>query len=171
MPSPCFCSVTDAEGNLLTEGAYTAESIGEGYIEGHEDEFIVQAIHHQMTVPRDPQSGQPAGRRVHQPLTLTKYVDKSSPILAEALSQGRRLESVELKMYRTSSMGTEEHYFTILLEDAILIDITLDMPNALDPDMRQYGHMERVSFSYRRIEWTHEIAATTGEDDWRVGSE
>ena len=43
MPTPAFMKIEGATQGLITQGAYTADSVGNIYVEGHEDEFIVQA--------------------------------------------------------------------------------------------------------------------------------
>jgi type VI secretion system secreted protein Hcp len=141
--------------------------VGNIYQEGHENEILVQAFNHTVTVPTDVQSGQPTGQRMHQPLTITKVFDKSSPLLYVALSTGERLTKCLLKFYRTSTSGTQEHYFTVQLEDAIITNIDAYMPNCQDPNSAHFTHLEDVSFTYRQITWNHEIAGTSGSDDWR----
>jgi len=168
MPTPAYLSIAGSTQGNITEGAFTEDSVGNIYQEGHENEILVEAFSHTVTVPTDPQSGQPTGQRVHQPLTITKVFDKSSPMLYKALTTGERLPTCELKWYRTSKTGTQEHYFTIKLEDAIITNITGRMPNCQDPNQAHFTQLEDVSFSYRKIAWTHEIASTSGEDDWRA---
>ena len=168
MPTPAFLSIEGATQGNITEGAFTQESVGNIYQEGHENEILVEAFSHTVTVPTDPQSGQPTGQRVHKPLTITKVFDKSSPMLYKALSSGERLTNCEIKWWRTSSEGVQEHYFTTKLEDAIITNISAQMPNCQDPSQAHFTHLEDVSFSYRKITWTHEIGSTTGEDDWRA---
>lgn len=90
------------------------------------------------------------------------------PLLYTALATGEKLTTCELKWYRTSVNGTQEHYFTIKLEDAIITNITARMPNCQDPSQAHFTHLEDVSFSYRKITWTHEVASTSGDDDWRA---
>ncbi len=168
MPTPCFMTIEGATQGPITSGAFTEESVGNTYQEGHEDEILVQAFDHTVTVPTDPQSGQPTGQRVHKPLTITKVFDKSSPLLYAALTTGERLTACEIKWYRTSVSGQPEHYFTIALEDAIITNINARMPNCQDPGMSSFTHLEDVSFSYRMITWTHEVGGTEGSDDWRT---
>jgi type VI secretion system secreted protein Hcp len=168
MPTPAFLSIEGATQGNITEGAFTEESVGNVYQEGHENEILVEAFSHTVTVPTDPQSGQPTGQRVHKPLTITKVFDKSSPMLYKALSSGERLTKCEIKWWRTSSQGVQEHYFTTKLEDAIITTISARMPNCQDPSQAHFTHLEDVSFSYRKITWTHEIGSTSGEDDWRA---
>ena len=167
MPTPAYVSIEGTTQGLITAGNFTADSVGNVYQEGHEDEAIVQAFQHEVIIPRDPQSGQPTGQRVHQPVILTKVFDKSSPLLYAALCSGEVLTKVEIKWYRTSMDGKQEHYFTHLLTDAVLVDVKGNMPNCQDPGQAHFTHLEEWSMSYRRIQWTHEVAGTTGEDDWR----
>lgn len=168
MPTPAYMSIKGASQGDITSGAFTADSVGNSWQEGHEDEFMVQALKHNVTIPRDPQSGQPSGQRVHGPLQVTKIFDKSSPLLANALTSGELLTECEIKFYRTSTEGKQEHYFTIKLIDAILVDMQAEMPNCQDPAMASFGHLEHLQFTYRAIEWTHEVAGTSGADDWRA---
>jgi len=108
---------------LITAGNFTEPSVGNIYQEGHEDQILVEAFKHNIILPRDPQSGQPTGQRVHQPVVITKVFDKSSPLLYSALTSGERMSKCVIEWWRTSGTGQQEHYFTIELEDAIIVDI------------------------------------------------
>lgn len=88
MATPAYMSITGKQSGLITAGAFTAESVGNTYQEGHEDEILIQAFEHEIIIPRDPQSGQPTGRSIHKPLVVTKVVDKASPLLLQALVNG-----------------------------------------------------------------------------------
>lgn len=167
MPTPAYLSIEGATQGPITKGAFTSQSVGNIYQEGHEDEILVEAFNHVVTVPTDVQSGQPTGQRVHKPLTITKVFDKSSPLLYTALTTGEKLNKVEVKWYRTNPEGKQEHYFTIKLEDAIITHINARMPNCQDPSQAHFTHLEDVSFTYRKITWTHEVGGTSGSDDWR----
>lgn len=167
MPTPAYMSITgNAQGNI-TEGANSVESMGNAYQSDHTDETTVQAFEHQVMIPRDPQSGQPSGQRVHMPFKVTKVYDKSSPKLFAALTSGERLSSVVIKWYRTSMTGKQEHYFTHELEDAVIVSIDANMPNCQDMKMKDFTHLEDVAFTYRKITWTHEVSGVSGSDDWR----
>jgi len=169
MPIPAYMSVEGVTQGMITEDALSEESVGNLYQEGHDDSFMVQAFEHNIMIPRDSQSGQPSGTRIHQPLTVTKVFDKASPLLYQALVTGESL-TCRIEWYRTSSEGTHEHYFTHELEGAAIVDIKAIMPNCQDPNSAHFTHLEQVSFSYSTITWTHEIGGTEGTDDWRVSS-
>ena len=168
MPTPGYMSIEGETQGNITEGANSMDSMGNRFQEDHENEITVQGFEHQILIPRDPQSGQPSGQRVHDAFVITKIYDKSSPKLYEALTSGERLPKVVLKWYRTSMTGQQEHYFTHELEDAMIVDIKAKMPNCQDPAMAHFTHMEDISLTYRKISWTHEVSGTSGSDDWRV---
>jgi type VI secretion system secreted protein Hcp len=168
MPTPAYCDIEGTQQGHITAGTLTAESVGNIWQQAHTDEILVEAFKHTVMIPTDPQSGQPTGQRVHQPLTITKVYDKSSPLLYTALTRGERLSKVQIKWFRTTPEGTQEHYFTHELEDAVIVDMTSHMPNCQDPTVAHFTHLEDVTFTYRKIIWTHEVAGTSGEDDWRA---
>ncbi len=169
MNNPIFMSVQGSRQGLITEGAYTKESVGNSYQAGHEKESVIKGYTHNITIPRDPLSGQPSGQRVHSPYIVTKLLDKASPLLMNALVSGETLPKIEIKKYRTNYEGKLEHYYTTILEDAVIVDINSDAPHVIGEKERDVAPLEHVSFSYRKISWRHEIASTSGEDDWRKG--
>src|SRR5690554_2104254 len=87
MPTPAYMTIEGTKQGLITAGTFTEDSVGNIFQEGHEDQILVQAFDHQVIIPRDPQSGQPTGQRVHKPLMITKVFDKSSPLLFNARSE------------------------------------------------------------------------------------
>ena len=62
-----------------------------------------------------------------------------------------------------------EHYYSMVLEDAVITDMEASMTSQEESGSAQVAPIEKVSFSYRKISWRHETASTSGEDDWRVG--
>jgi len=171
MPTPAYLSVTGEKQGNITEGALTQDSVGSIWVKGHENEIIVQGLTHEVEIPTDPQSGMPAGPRKHKRMTVTKVFDKSSPLLYQALTSGEHMSECVLKWYRTSKTGQQEHYFTIKLIEAIIVNIHAYMPNCQDPGKSNFTHLEDVSFAYRKIIWTHEKSGTEAEDDWQEPEE
>jgi type VI secretion system secreted protein Hcp len=142
-------------------------SVGNVFVEGHEDEILVQEVNHNVTVPTDPQSGQPAGQRIHKPFKFTCALNKAVPMMYNALSSGETLTKVEVKWYRTSVDGKQEEFFATSLEDAVIVDMNLVLPHAQNPKNADFTQLLEVSLSYRKITWDHTVAGTSGSDDWR----
>ncbi|HTV87150.1 MAG TPA: Hcp family type VI secretion system effector [Dyella sp.] len=155
MPTPAYISITGKTQGNITEGAFTADSVGNVYVEGHEDQILVQEIEHRVTTPTDPQSGQPSGQRVHK------------PPMYQSLASSEMLPKVEVQWFRTSVDGKQEHFFTTQLEDATIVDITTVLPHAQDASKSDYTQPIKVALAYRKISWTHAIAGTEASDDWR----
>ena len=43
MPTPCYISITGQTQGNITAGAFTADSVGNIYVQGHEDEMLVHS--------------------------------------------------------------------------------------------------------------------------------
>ena len=158
-PMPSYMQVTgEQQGDI--EGSVTQKD--------REGTILVYAFGHNIKIPTDPQSGLPTGKRIHGPIKILKEFDKSSPKLYKALVTGEHLNPVIIKFYRIDPTGNEEHYFTIRLEDAIILSISPSIPTTLLAQNESYGHMETVSFNYRKIKWTWEPDGVESEDDWTV---
>ncbi len=168
MPTPAYLSIEGTSQGSISAGCNTPDSVGNIYQEAHEDEILVEAYGHEITVPTDVQSGQTSGQRMHKPMVITKVFDKSSPLLAQALASGEKMTKCELIFYRTSMDGVQEQYYKIILEDAVITNIRAYMPNCQDPGMAHFTHLEDVAFTYRMITWEHIVAGTSASDDWRA---
>lgn len=167
MPSPAYISIHGQTQGFITEGAFTADSVGNGFQEGHENQILVQEIEHLVSTPTDPQSGQPAGQRVHGPFTFTSSMNKAIPMLYQALTTGETLSTVDVEWHRVSINGGLEYFFTTRLEDATVVNIDLKLPHAQDPQMAGYTQLVKVAMAYRKITWTHKVCGTESSDDWR----
>ncbi|WP_368543486.1 Hcp family type VI secretion system effector [Enterobacter soli] len=168
MPTPCYISIKGQTQGLITDGAFTAESVGNIYVQGHENEMLVQEFSHNVTVPTDPQSGQPSGQRAHKPFIFTVALNKAVPLMYNALASGEMLPTTELHWYRTSIEGKQEHFFTTRLTDSTIVNIDCTMPHCQDDTKREFTQLVKVSLAYRKIEWEHVSAGTSGADDWRA---
>ena len=133
---------------------------------GREESIAVIAVNHQVESPRDAASGRATGKRQHKPLTITKEVDKASPLIMAALTQNENITDLELRFWRPSRSGREQQYYTIELVNASISDVQLEMLNNQYPENQKHNVREHVSFSYQKIIWTYEDGGLTAEDDW-----
>lgn len=157
MPMPC---------HLTLEGEKQGIIEGSCDMMGREKTILVYELQHKVHMPRDPHSGLPTSKRVHEPFTIVKMIDKSSPKLFQALCTGEHMKNVTLKYYRITKQGTEEHYYTTTLEDAIITGFQPAMPSTLIAANEPFGHMEAISFTYKKIKMTFEPNGIEVEDSW-----
>lgn len=168
MPTPCYISIQGKSQGNLTAGAFTADSVGNIYVQGHEDEMLVQAFEHLVSVPTDPQSGQPAGQRVHRPFRFTVALNKAVPLLYNALASGEIAGGDPQIGFAPRWRGGKEHFFSTRLTDAAVVDIDCQITHCQDANKSEFTQLIRVALAYREIEWEHTVAGTSGADDWRA---
>lgn len=118
---------------------------------------VVVSLGHEIVSPRDPQSGLPTGQRQHKPLTITKYIDKATPLLYNALVMNENLTRVLLTFYRPDRDGVPVVYYTVELRNANVVTISDRLLNT-----------EQVSFTYQKIIWTWTEGGITAQDDWEA---
>ncbi|TGO02231.1 hypothetical protein PN36_28310 [Candidatus Thiomargarita nelsonii] len=159
MPQVAYVTVNGVRQGLITAGCNTQD---------HTDESTVLQFEHQMIIPRDPQTGQPTGQRVHKPLVYRTRYDKTTPLMNKALCTGERLSEVVIKWYRTIMEGTQEYYFTHTLTDAIIVDIKAETTLATDNSLDYRDHEVVYSLVYRKIKWEHVVAGTSGDPSGEV---
>ena len=162
MPTPAFMTLHGEHQGLISAGAFTEASVGNTYQKGREDQIMIQALTHGIFVPK----GSGAGRRMHKPLIVTKAIDKATPLINNALCSGELLKICRVEWYRSSAQGIQEHFYTMELEDAVIIGAEVLMPHCQDPGTAHLTQVEKVHFSYRRINWRHEVSRTMGSDEW-----
>lgn len=168
MPTAGYIKIEGTTSGPITAGSLTKESMGNKFVEEHDEEMIVHAVKHTVTVPTDPLSGQPSGQRIHKPFIVTFPLCKAIPILYNVLASGELLTEVTYTWWRTSSDGLQEDFFTTKLTDAIVTDMTLCMPHVEDtPNSDNFTQLIDVSMAYTKIEWTHTKAGSVGSDDWK----
>ena len=73
-----------------------------------------------------------------------------------------------LDYYRIKADGMEEKYFTVKLEDAIIVCMEHNTPLTFLPENKPYQDMESVSFTYSKITWTYNDGNVEFVDDWKA---
>ncbi len=99
MATHAYMCITGTKQGLITAGAFTEDSVGNTYQEGHEDQVMVQGFNHEVIIPRDPQSGQPTGQRVHKPVVITKVPAPPVPTTGARRSQGELTGTPVVHLY------------------------------------------------------------------------
>lgn len=99
----------------------------------------------------------------HQELTITKPVDKSSPLLGKAISENECL-TCDFVFYRTNRFGVNEPYYKVKLTNTRISNIGLTVPHTINDSPGQPE--ESVSFTYESINWEHSVAGTSAYSLW-----
>ncbi|MDR1545729.1 MAG: type VI secretion system tube protein Hcp [Deltaproteobacteria bacterium] len=131
------------------------------------DKILVYGVDHLVEIPRDTHTGLPTGQRIHHPLKVIKHKDQASPKLFKACCTGEQA-SVTLDYYRIKPDGTEEKYFTVKLEEAIVVTMREYTPLTFLVENKPYHDMEEVSMTYSKITWTYNDGNIEYVDDWKA---
>ncbi|OZY34843.1 hypothetical protein CJF35_22455 [Pseudomonas lundensis] len=97
---------------------------------------------------------------------MTKNIDKSSPLISNALQDGEGIKCV-IDFYRTSPTGSQEKCYTVCLEGARIAYINVQVPHAINMSGGQ--PQEVVAIRYRDITWIHVGAGTSAHSTWNNG--
>jgi len=135
---------------------------------GREDSIMVIGWNHGVRSPRDVGSGQATGKRQHLPLTITKELDKSTPLLMNVMVNNENVTGWELRCWRPSATGVEEQHYTVEMVNATVSEIRTESLNNKYPENLNHKEREHVSFTYQKIIWTWEDGGITAEDDWET---
>ncbi|MFX1512920.1 MAG: type VI secretion system tube protein TssD [Promethearchaeota archaeon] len=150
-------------------GSSQGDIDGSVTISGREGSIAGHQYFHSIYVPIDSQSGLPTSRRTHTPVTILKEVDQATPKLLQALTTGETLVRVIIRFYRLDSSSIEVNYYTVVLDNAMIISIREFMPNNKNPETYQ-PLMEEISFVYERITCTWEEGGIEWQDNCRDSS-
>ena len=117
--------------------------------------------------PRDAASGQPTGKRRHDPVILRKKVGAATPLFSKALTTNEVLKSVVFEFVRTDEKGTELVFFLVTLKGATVSTQKLYLPE-VSGDNHHLELSEEIAFTFQSIEWNHKEAKTMHTDDWKA---
>ncbi len=108
---------------------------------------------------------QATGRRFYEPLEFTKPIDRSTPLLRQALVTNEPVNG-EFFWYRLNSNGQAEKFFSLKFSGGRIASATLRLPDVLSAPTSASPPMEIISLVFNHVEWTHLTASTTSVDDW-----
>lgn len=157
MAHPIYMTIKGKQQGDISAGCSTPESMGNKCQEAHLNEIMVLAYTHRMSNVDN------IDRATHLPVMITKNIDKSSPLLAQALAQ-REPISCRIDFYRTTSNGSQEKFYTVEIQNAVIIDLITSTPHVTQDNESEPS--ETLAIRYGDISWTHHIAGTTGYSYW-----
>src|SRR5699024_3550034 len=134
----------------------TLDSVGNKAQPEHKDQIMVYALMHSISRSQNVN---------HHELIITKPVDKSSPLLAKALSDNEKMAICEFILDETSRSAIYHPYYNIDLSVAFITSIDIVTPPAVLKE--QLWPQERIHFIYEVISWEHTFAGTNAMSKWQ----
>ncbi|WP_439609416.1 type VI secretion system tube protein TssD [Hydrogenophaga sp.] len=111
------------------------------------------------------------GRRIYTPLKFTKRLDRSTPLLRQALVENRVVAGA-FRWYRPNpdASGTTEQFFTLAFTAGRITKCTLRLPDTLDPALALLPPLEDVELTFSTITWTWTSGSVEFEDSLSTSS-
>ena len=154
MPTPIYMFINDGG----VEGSVD--------IAGREGSVEVIEMDHNVHIPTDIHSGRSSGVRQHGRMTVRAAIDKATPYIYKAVTEGETYDTVKFSFYQIDDTGTEVEYYTITIERVKVAEVKLDVPNVKNVEKEHYPHMVEYSFVYGKITWTWTDGTLEHTDDW-----
>lgn len=154
MANLTFLTLNGKQQGLLSARCCSQDSIGNKAQISHLDQIMVYELSH--VISREQNAN-------HQPIVITKPIDKSSPLLGKAISENELL-TCDFDVYWTNRFGINELFYKIKLTNARIRDIHLHIPHALEDSKGQ--PQEEISIIYETITWEHCSAGTSAYSLW-----
>lgn len=134
---------------------------------GRENSIECVYLEHAVRTARESGSGLATGRRQYEPLVIRKRIDKSTPLIAKALSRNEVVEGV-LKFFRPNPTGdgTTEQFYTIEFTKGRVATFKQVSPDAIEPGTATDPPLEEISFVFHTITWTYTNGGITHQDTW-----
>lgn len=154
MANPVYLTLNGELQGLISSGCSSMPSIGNKAQIAHQDQIMVMSLSHGLSRAQNVN---------HQELTITKPVDKSSPLLGKAISENECL-TCDFVFYHTNRFGINEPYYKLKLTNARISNIGLTVPHTINDSPGQPE--ESVSFTYESINWEHIVAGTSAYSLW-----
>jgi type VI secretion system secreted protein Hcp len=121
--------------------------------------------------------GTPSDKRTHGLFTITKPLDRSSPLLQKAARDGEVFTTFELQCFRVPPAGggpsgvIEEGHWKVVLKQARIASIKTYMLNVRVPKNAPLPEMEDVAFTYETIGFGWSALTGNPTNPGEVGSE
>ncbi|ENQ3036369.1 type VI secretion system tube protein Hcp [Salmonella enterica subsp. enterica serovar Newport] len=131
---------------------------------GREGAIEVMNTQHGITLPTDPHTGSMTGTRQHEPVIMSKEVDKSSPYLFDFVCSCKRLKTAIIRFYAINDAGVEFEIYNITLDSVVISSVVFNhayIPGSTTPNMT-----EVVKLRYRGIAWNYLLGNIKKEDYW-----
>jgi type VI secretion system secreted protein Hcp len=130
---------------------------GEATNDKHKDWIEIISLGHEITQSvsstRGSAGGASSGRSQHGDIAITKYVDKSSPKLYEAVSNGKAFAKAKIELCRAG--GSQVVFLAINLEEVMISKVQNNPTLGPSSGAADALPTETIHLNYGKIEWVY----------------
>ena len=129
-----------------------------------EDTIKLLTFDHELRIPVKEENGMPSGKKVHSAITVTKELDKATPLLLQALATADPLSEVKFQFVEPNG----NVYFTVTLKEAALCGMRTFCLNTANPLNGPFNHMQEIKFTFTEITMQFTEGGVTATDSFEV---
>ena len=112
----------------------------------------------------DSNTGSLMGSRKHNPFTIHKQIDKTSPYFANALCNCKKLQKAVIHYYDVNHSGQEYEIYRVTLTGVVVMSV--NATHAYFPGSGSSNMLESIGLRYAGIEWFYLEGHIKYEDSW-----
>lgn len=134
---------------------------GDCTAKGHEKEIEVHTINHGFAQPtsgtRSSAGGGTVEQAIHQPISISKYIDSATTALMKACWSGKTIGKMTLTCCRASGDDSNKGvpFMTVVLEDVIIANQSMSFSGGDLP-------MESLALDYGKVQYTYVLQKEDG---------
>ena len=132
-------------------------------------ENSIECIYYEQSVDtaREAGSGMATGRRTYLPIKVIKRIDKSSPLIAKALTKNEVIDCKFL-FFRPNPTGdgTTQQFYTVEIAKGRIASQKQYVPDSWDPASSTQPPTEEITMIFHTIKWTYTDGGVSHEDTW-----
>ena len=143
---------------IWIRGNVQGEIKGDCTQDGKKDMIVSYSFNDSLRIPIDDHTGLPTGQREHLAASFIHAVDCATPKLHGAACHEERVE-IRVDKYRTGADGSEQKYFTLKYEDAIIVGTELF-------DGENGTMYEKITFTFAKVTYSYIDGNIEFVEDW-----
>jgi type VI secretion system Hcp family effector len=107
------------------------------------------------------------GRRSYKPISFRKRIDRTSPLIAQALAENHVVDA-DFHFFRTDDTGVFSEYFRVAVTRGAVVSFREVLDDVLDPTRATRPPLEEVGLLFQSIAWTDVVNGVSFEDTGRA---
>jgi type VI secretion system secreted protein Hcp len=119
---------------------------------------------YEVQSPYDASTGQASGKRRHEPITITKETDASSPSLFRMSCNQEAFETLNINFEQVDSKGLKQPYLAMNLTNVAIVGFKRK-PHQGHLSAKYVLELEEISFAFQKIVFVRKNGKSSTDDD------
>lgn len=132
---------------------------------------LVRALNYRVERPSEPSHGSRlTGFRAHKPFKVTCDIDRAAPEIFSRLTTGKKIDEVEVRLWRPDADGAERAYMTFVLSNVRVVGVEFIQLHNLQSNALELATPAMVEYEFVfadiEVEYDDGRGAVVASDSW-----